>query len=57
MTPPHIQSVGSVREKWLELQDKHHIVTIWKKKKKKKKKVKKCKALLVDFLRYVRIPT
>ena len=54
MTPPHIQSVGSVREKWLELQDKHHIVTIWKK---KKKNVKKCKALIVDFLRYVRIPT
>ena len=39
MTPPHIQSVGSVREKWLELQDKHHIVTIWKKKKKKREKM------------------
>ena len=36
MTPLHTQSVGSVGEKWFDLQDKHHIVTISTKKKKKK---------------------
>ena len=36
MTPLHTQSVGSVGEKWFDLQDKHHIVTISTQKKKKK---------------------
>ena len=40
MTLPHTQSVGSVGEKWVNLQDKHHNVTIRKKKKKKKTKQK-----------------
>ena len=40
MTPLRTLSVGSVGEKWFDLQNKHHIVTISKKKKKKKKKKK-----------------
>ena len=54
MTPLHTQSVGSVGEKWFDLQDKHHIVTIFNKKKinKKKRKEKKRKNPLILTFKY-----
>ena len=43
MTPLRTLSVGSVGEKWFDLQNKHHIVIVSKKQKKTKKQKNKNK--------------